>query len=141
MKRSNRLVLLIGVFLAVIAFVLVLVVLQTPATPTGENVVPTTGDVVIAKADIPLSTRIRADQVEKRTLPLAGISAGAFADPSQVIGQVARQPVTAAFAMNGPADRSTLSLLAGKEIRRQTGRILRARRAGPKPRPGSAWTK
>jgi Flp pilus assembly protein CpaB len=95
LKRSNRLVLLVGVFLAVIAFVGVLLLLQTPATPTGENVVPTTGDVVVAKADIPLSTRIRADQVEKRTLPLAGISAGAFADPSQVIGQVARQPVAA----------------------------------------------
>jgi Flp pilus assembly protein CpaB len=95
LKRSNRLVLLVGVFLAVIAFVGVLLLLQSPATPSGENVVPTTGDVVVAKADIPLSTRIRADQVEKKTLPLAGISAGAFADPSQVIGQVARQPVTA----------------------------------------------
>ena len=95
LKRSNRLVLLVGVFLAVIAFVGVLLLLQSPASPNGVSEIPTTGDVVIAKADIPLSTRIRADQVEKKTLPLAGISVGAFSDPSQVIGQVARQPVTA----------------------------------------------
>jgi Flp pilus assembly protein CpaB len=86
---------LVGVFLAIVAFVGILFLLQQPATQTGGNAVPTTGDVVIAKTDIPLSTRIRADQVEKQTLPLAAISAGAFADPSQVIGQVARQPVTA----------------------------------------------
>ena len=95
LKRSNRLVLLVGVFLAVVAFVGVLLLLQQPAAQQGNNAIPTTADVVIAKTDIPLSTRIRADQVEKQTLPLAAVSAGAFADPSQVIGQVARQPVTA----------------------------------------------
>lgn len=93
MKRSNRLVLLVGVFLAVVAFVGILLLLQSPAAPTGENAIPTEGQVVIATADIPLSTRIRADQVTTRTLPIAAISAGAFADVSQVIGQVARQPV------------------------------------------------
>ena len=56
---------------------------------------PTTGPVVVAKVDIPLSTRIRADQVEIKTLPLTAISAGAFQDPSQVVGQIARQPVAA----------------------------------------------
>ena len=95
LKRSNRLVLLVGVFLAIVAFVGILLLLQSPAAPSGANAVPTEGPVVIAKADIPLSTRIRADQVEIKTVPLAGISAGAFADVSQVIGQVARQPVAA----------------------------------------------
>ena len=108
MKRSNRLVLLVGVFLAIVAFVGVLLLLQQPAGQTGENAIPTTGEVVIATADIPLSSRIRADQVKKETLPLAAISAGAFADPSQVIGMVARQPVTAggqitATTLNGGA--------------------------------------
>lgn len=94
MKRSNRLVLLVGFFLAIVAFVGILVVLQSPATPNGATAVPTDGPVVVAKADIALSTRIRADQVEIKRVPLAAISAGAFADVSQVIGQVARQPVT-----------------------------------------------
>ena len=95
MKRSNRLVLLVGFFLAIVAFVGILLVLQSPATPNGATAVPTDGPVVVAKADIALSTRIRADQVEIKRVPLAAISAGAFADVSQVIGQVARQPVTA----------------------------------------------
>ncbi len=95
LKRSNRLVLLVGVFLAIVAFVGILLLLQSPAAPNGTSAVPTDGPVVVAKADIPLSTRIRADQVEIKTVPLAGISAGAFADVSQVIGQIARQPVAA----------------------------------------------
>ncbi len=94
MKRSNRLVLLVGVFLAVVAFVGILLLLQTPATPS-ENVVPTTKSVVVAKADIPLSTRIRADQVETKTVAIADASVGSFGDVSQVIGQLARQPVAA----------------------------------------------
>jgi Flp pilus assembly protein CpaB len=95
LKRSNRLVLLVGVFLAIVAFVGILLLLQQPTTPDGTTEIPTEGPVVVASADIPLSTRIRADQVEIKIVPIAGISAGAFSDVSQVIGQVARQPVTA----------------------------------------------
>ncbi len=90
MKRSNRLVLLVGVFLAVVAFVGILLLSNgSSSTPT----VPTDGPVVVAKADIPLSTRIRQDQVEVKTVPLTAIGAGAFTDVSQVIGKVVREPV------------------------------------------------
>jgi pilus assembly protein CpaB len=95
LKRSNRLVLLVGVFLAIVAFVGILLLLQTPATPSGENVVPTTKNVVVASTDIPLSTRIRPDQVETKAVAIADASVGSFGDVSQVIGQIARQPVTA----------------------------------------------
>jgi Flp pilus assembly protein CpaB len=95
LKRSNRLVLLVGVFLAVVAFVGIILLLQTPATQDGTPPPSTDGPVVVAKVDIPLSTRIAADQVEIKRVPLNAISVGAFADVSQVIGQVARQPVTA----------------------------------------------
>jgi Flp pilus assembly protein CpaB len=95
LKRSNRLVLLVGVFLAIVAFVGILLLLQQSPTTTGENVVPTTKNVVVARADIPLSTRIRADQVETKTVSVADASVGSFGDVSQVIGQIARQPVTA----------------------------------------------
>ena len=93
MKRSNRLVLLIGVFLAIVAFVGVILLRRIRRAATQPPAVPTTGPVVVAKADIPLSTRIRADQVEVKTLNLTAINAGAFQDISQVVGQVARQPV------------------------------------------------
>lgn len=96
MKRSNRLVLLIGVALAVVAFVGVLLLLQSPqANNNGTPAVPTTGQVLVARSDIPLSTRITADQVEVKELKLTAINAGAFQDPSQVVGQIARQPVAA----------------------------------------------
>jgi Flp pilus assembly protein CpaB len=92
LKRSNRLVLLVGVFLAIVAFVGILLTLQGTGTPP-PTAVPTTGPVVVSKTDIPLSTRIRGDQVEIKVLPLAAITAGAYKDPSQVVGQVARQPI------------------------------------------------
>ena len=95
MKRSNRLVLLVGVFLAVVAFVGILLLLQQSPTTTGEDVIPTTKSVVVASSDIPLSTRIRADQVETKTVAIADASVGSFGDVSQVIGQIARQPVAA----------------------------------------------
>ena len=91
MKRSNRLVLLVGVFLAIVAFVGILLLVRQPTTPSTE--VKTTGPVVVATTDIPLSTRIAADQVTTKEVALTGISAGAFTDPSQVIGQIARQPI------------------------------------------------
>jgi pilus assembly protein CpaB len=95
LKRSNRLVLLIGVFLAIVAFVGVVVLIGNPPK-TGETVAPpTTGPVVVAKVEIPLSTRIRPDQVEVKTLALTARSVGAFEDVSQVVGQIARQPVAA----------------------------------------------
>ena len=92
MKRSNRLVLLVGVFLAVVAFVGILLLVRTPGEGTAAPI-PTTGPVVVAASDIALSTRISADQVTTKTVPLSGITPGAFTDPSQVIGQIARQPV------------------------------------------------
>jgi len=93
LKRSNRLVLLVGVFLAIVAFVGILLLGRTPSGANATNKPPVDGPVVVAAADIPLSTRIKAEQVKTITLPLTSISAGAFTDPSQVIGQIARQPV------------------------------------------------
>lgn len=95
MKRSNRLVLLVGVFLAIVAFVGILLLVRSPGG--GDNSTappPTTGPVVVAATDIPLSTRITADQVTTITIDLASITPGAFTNPSQVIGQIVRQQVT-----------------------------------------------
>ena len=92
MKRSNRLVLLVGVFLAIVAFVGILV-MSRGSTDTGTIKPPTTGPVVVATADIPLSTRIRADQLKVETLNLTAILPGAFTDISQVVGEIAREPV------------------------------------------------
>ena len=92
MKRSNRLVLLVGVFLAIVAFVGILLLVRNPSSE-GTIREPTEGPVVVASADIPLSTRIKADQVTTKTVLLTAISPGAFTDVSQVVGQIARQPI------------------------------------------------
>jgi Flp pilus assembly protein CpaB len=112
LKRSNRLVLLIGVFLAIVAFVGVVLLVGNPPASTPTAVAPTTGPVVVAKADIPLSTRIRADQVEVKTLNLTAINAGAFQDVSQVVGHVARQPI----ANGGQITQTTLGQVPGGVI-------------------------
>ena len=110
MKRSNRLILLIGVFLAIVAFVGVIVLSQGGPGPNGgQTEVPTTAPTVVAAADIPLGTVIRADQVKEETLELTARNAGAFEDVSQVIGQIARQPVVT----GGQITASTLSGDAG----------------------------
>ncbi len=59
----------------------------------GHRPPPTTGNVVVATADIPLSSRIGADQVTVKVLDLTAILPGAFSDPSQIIGRVVREPV------------------------------------------------
>ena len=94
MKRSNRLVLLIGVFLAIVAFVLVIVTLGSTPGGGDRNQPVTTGPVVVATTDIALSTKVRQDQVTIKTVDLTAIEAGAFTDVSQVIGKVVRQSVS-----------------------------------------------
>jgi pilus assembly protein CpaB len=113
LKRSNRLVLLVGVFLAVVAFVGILLLVRTPSE--GPATVPTTGPVVVASADIPLSTLILAEQVTVKTVPLTAVTPGAFTDPSQVIGKIARQAVktggqVTAATLNGGASGEVTSI-------------------------------
>ncbi len=92
MKRSNRLVLLVGVFLAIVAFVGILLLVRSPGGPNTPTV-PTTATVVVAATDIALSTKISADQLTTKVVPLNAVSEGAFVDPSQVVGQIARETV------------------------------------------------
>jgi pilus assembly protein CpaB len=94
LKRSNRLILLIGVFLAVVAFVLIILLLGPsggPPTPTPPPPIPT----VIAAKDIALGVTITEDMLTTQPLPQGERNQGAFQNPSQVIGQIARQQVTA----------------------------------------------
>ncbi len=96
MKRSNRLVLLVGVFLAIVAFIAVL--LLQGNKPTTDTI-PTTANTVIAAADIPLGTRITADQVKIEVKDLTARDPDAFGDISQVLGKVVREPVVAGQAI------------------------------------------
>jgi len=94
LKRSNRLVLLIGVFLAIVAFVAVIVLTTGNGGSDNSKGPVTTGPVVVATADIPLSTKVQASQVTVQTKDLTAILPGAYTDVSQVVGKVVRQGVT-----------------------------------------------
>lgn len=100
MKRSNRLVLLIGVFLAIVAFIGILV-LQGTDPGTGTDTPPTELNTVVAATDIPLGSEIQSNQLKIEVLPVTARAADAFEDVSQVIGKTARQSVTAGAQVTG----------------------------------------
>jgi pilus assembly protein CpaB len=98
LKRSNRLVLLIGIFLALVAFVLIIVMLGGGGTSGNNNrpsPTPSTARVVVATKNIDLGATIQADQVGLKEIPLTAVPATAYVDTALVIGQTARSSVTA----------------------------------------------
>jgi pilus assembly protein CpaB len=96
LKRSNRLVLLVGVFLAIVAFVaIIFVVGRKDPGPAVVTDLPT----VVATADIPLGTEIRADQVTVQDIAITGRDTDAFGSVTQVVGKIARQKVTTGAAI------------------------------------------
>jgi pilus assembly protein CpaB len=95
LKRSNRLILLIGVFLAVVAFVLIVLLLGNQGGPQNNpQATPAPISTVIAAKDIALGSTITEDMLTTQNLPPTQRLAGAFQTPSQVVGQIARQQVT-----------------------------------------------
>jgi Flp pilus assembly protein CpaB len=98
LKRSNRLVLLIGIFLAIVAFVLIVLMLGNGVGGGGEprrSQEPTTAKVVVATKDIDLGTAIQQDQVGLKEIDIAAKPADSYTDTVLVVGQTARQAVTA----------------------------------------------
>jgi Flp pilus assembly protein CpaB len=89
------LVLLIGIFLAIVAFVLVIFTLQGNGSSTS-SVDPNLREVtiVVAAKDIPLGAIIQADAVTTKIVKKVDEPADSYTETSEVIGQTARQPVT-----------------------------------------------
>ncbi len=92
MKRSNRLVILVGVLLAVLAFVGIVVLLgNQTAGPTAE---PTTVKVLVAKADIAIGDSVTPAMVKVLQVDPEAVSGTRFSDPSQMLGKPALFPVS-----------------------------------------------
>lgn len=113
MKRSNRLVLLIGVFLAALAFVFVVILLSGGGGGTNPNASAPPADVatVIASRDIALGVTITKDMLKTQDLAPDVRLPGSYGDTSQVVGNVARaaiksgqQITAAAFAEQSGAN-------------------------------------
>ena len=87
MKRSNRLVILVGVLLAVLAFVLIVIMFsQTPSGGDGVEE-PATETVLVTTEDIDIGEPVTQDKVTTREVPLGGALETPLRDPSQVQGQ------------------------------------------------------
>jgi pilus assembly protein CpaB len=84
---------LVGIFLAVIAFVGVLLLQQKP--PPSTPAAPTEATVIVAAEDIPLGAVIQEEMLTTKVVPIAGKESDVFIDSSQVVGQTARQEVLA----------------------------------------------
>jgi Flp pilus assembly protein CpaB len=130
LRRSSRLVLLLGAFLAVLTFVVVLLISSSGGGgPTAEPTPPSELATVVAAADIPLGTVVTADMLESKKLAVASRDADSLGDVSQAIGKVARKPI-AAGAQVHVSDFATstvqLAVPAGKrafaiEVNEKTG--------------------
>lgn len=94
MKRSNRLILLIGFLLAAVAFVGIIVLQQPAPDPgTGPQASPSLLPTVYAKTDIPLGVRITAAMLEQKDTPVAERSTTAFESTTLLLGKIARNDI------------------------------------------------
>jgi Flp pilus assembly protein CpaB len=95
LKRSNRLILLIGVFLAIVAFVGIVVVFQGDRGGGGGAQTPTELPTVFASRAIALGTPITKEMLTSRNLPTTQRDLTAFPDPTLLYGKIARQDIAA----------------------------------------------
>jgi Flp pilus assembly protein CpaB len=123
LKRSNRLILLIGVFLAALAFVFVVILLGgggggLGGGGTAASAPPAEAETVIAARDIPLGVTVTAAMVTTQTLLITAQEPGAYLNVTQAIGKVARQTITkgqqvTSFQFSDSGSTAQIECLAG----------------------------
>ena len=87
MKRSNRLVILVGVLLAVLAFVAIVILLNQRETPTAVE--DTTETVLVATEPIDIGEPVTPDKVREEDVDPDAVIGTALRDTSAVRGQPA----------------------------------------------------
>jgi pilus assembly protein CpaB len=97
-RRTSRLVLLLGIFLAALTFVVVLFLgnnNQSPPGQTGPSAPPTQLPTVVAAADIPLGTVVTQDMLTLRTIAVPSREVNVLGDVSEGVGKTTRTNITA----------------------------------------------
>jgi Flp pilus assembly protein CpaB len=91
-RRTSRLVLLLGIFLAALTFVVVLFIGRPggSTTVTPQASAPTLLPTVVAAVDIPLGTVITTDMVREQTLNIDARDRNVLGSVSQAIGKTTR---------------------------------------------------
>jgi pilus assembly protein CpaB len=91
-KRTNRLILLVGILLAAVAFVGIIFVFSNQGSGGGGQDVPQ-ANVVVADREIKLGDAITDRDVSTTQIPLADAKPEYFKQEGEVIGQVARTDI------------------------------------------------
>jgi Flp pilus assembly protein CpaB len=95
-KRSNRLVIFVGVLLAILAFVGIIIVLNGSGGVGSSNATPPPRtSVLVAKVDIAIGDPVTPDKVEVQQVDPADVVGSALGAASQVSGQPALYPIPA----------------------------------------------
>jgi Flp pilus assembly protein CpaB len=121
-KRSNRLVILVGLLLAVLAFVAIVILLNSQDTPEEE--VEVTETVLVANEDLDIGEPITPDKVREEAVDPEAVQGTPLRDTSEVSGQPALfaipQDAQVTAAAIGRSDAETVidvssQLLAGEK--------------------------
>jgi len=117
-RRSSRLILLLGIFLAVGAFVLILFIGNLGGRGPGASPTPAIAHIVKAVVDIPQGTTITESMVTVSEVALVDAPGDSFALPERVIGRTARQTVAAGAYVPTAAIEGTAAAVVdlGKEL-------------------------
>jgi pilus assembly protein CpaB len=109
LKRSNRLILLIGFFLAAVAFVAVVMLLGSggggAGNEPGVDALNTT--IVVTTADVPLGTTLTAAMVATQDVKNTEKPVGSFTLTSEVIGRTVTTQLTKGQLLDGNAFSTT----------------------------------
>jgi Flp pilus assembly protein CpaB len=113
-NRSNRLVIFVGVLLAILAFVGIVIVLNRP--PSGsEGEQANKATVVIAKADIAIGDPVTPDKVAEKVVDRSAV----LQTPLGSISQVTGQPALYAIPKDSQVTQEALGIGGGPSISRQ----------------------
>ena len=92
--RTNRSLILLGLFLGLVSAALVVVYLSKASDDGGGNVSGgATTPVVVARQDIPAGTRVTAEMLTLKPIASDAVLPGAFLKTEEVVGQVTRVPL------------------------------------------------
>jgi Flp pilus assembly protein CpaB len=112
-NRSNRLVIFVGVLLAILAFVGIVILLNQK--PGGGNAETTKVTVVVAKADIKIGDPVTPDKVVEREVDPNAV----LQTPIHLISQVTGQPALYAIPKDSQVTQEALGIGGGPSISRQ----------------------
>jgi Flp pilus assembly protein CpaB len=99
-KRSNRLVILVGVLLAVAAFVAIVILLNSDGGTAGPTAEEVTETVLVTTEDIEIGEPLTPNKVEPREVPPDAVIGTPLRDTSQVNGRPALFAIAAGTQVN-----------------------------------------